>query len=283
MERLDFVRDEEKRVQCGADGKPQQTFVPFGGIVLRDAMHTCPRHGKIPTKAVVINGEESPTTCPICEREAEREQKAQAEALKRELAVAEQVERWRGMNIEREYWGKTLDDYKPRCEAQARAKAAVSRLIERKQGKVVLLGANGCGKTHLGTMAVKALGGKVLTVYEIATEIRQSYSPLAEKTELEITGELASIPMLFIDELGRTSGSAAERNWLSYILDKRHQRGLPFMIGSNSHLSRDCPNGKAGCPLCFEMMLGDDILSRLGQDTEIVTLYDAPDYRRIRK
>ena len=128
--------------------------------------------------------------------------------------------------------------------------------------------------------AAKALGGKVYTMYEISTMIRQAYSSLAKKTELEIVQELASVPMLFIDEMGRSKGSKAEQDWLSYILDKRHQRKLPFMLGTNSHLMRDCPHGKQHCEQCFENFLGNDILSRLGQDSEIVTMYDAPDYRR---
>ena len=149
--------------------------------------------------------------------------------------------------------------------------------------KAAIVGSNGCGKTHLGSCAVKMLGGKVFTMYEISCQIRQAYSPLAKRTELDIVGELASIPMLFIDEMGRSKGSSAELNWLSYILDKRHQRGLPFMLSTNSHLMRDCPNGKKHCERCFENFLGNDILSRLGQDSEIVTMYDAPDYRRRKK
>ena len=113
-------------------------------------------------------------------------------------------------------------------------------------------------------------------MYEITTMIRQSYSARAEKTELEITKELASLPMLVIDEMGRTKGSDAELNWLSYILDKRHTRRLPFMILSNTHLSRDCP--KKGCDSCFERFVNNDVLSRLRQETKIITI-KAPDYR----
>ena len=81
-------------------------------------------------------------------------------------------------------------------EYNSMAKAAMSRLIERKHGKVILLGTNGCGKTNLGSVAVMALGGLILTMYEVSTMIRQSYSPLAKRTELEIVGELASVPLL---------------------------------------------------------------------------------------
>ena len=149
-------------------------------------------------------------------------------------------------------------------------------MIAKKSGKIILLGSNGVGKTFLGSMAIKALGGKILSMYEITTMIRHSYSVKAEKTELEIVQDLASIPMLVIDEMGRTKGSDAELNWLSYILDKRHTRDLPFMILTNTHLSRDCP--KKGCDSCFERFVNNDVLSRLRQNSQIITI-KAPDYR----
>ncbi|MBQ7166266.1 MAG: hypothetical protein IJR93_04910 [Treponema sp.] len=280
MQTLDFARNGEGRVMTDGDGKPRQEFHQFSGIEFKQGVFKCKKHGDVPVQVAILHGEQIPPDCPICKREKERMLSEQEAARAEEARRSAQIERYREMNIEREYWGKTLDDYKPLCESQAMAKAAMSRLIERKHGKVILLGTNGCGKTNLGSVAVMALGGKVLTMYEISCTIRQAYSPLAKRTELEIVEELATIPMLFIDEVGRSKGSAAELNWLSYVLDKRHQRGLPFGLGSNSHLSRDCPHGRDGCPQCFEALLGSDILSRLGQDTEIVTMYDAPDYRR---
>lgn len=280
MKVLETVRNDVGQAMTDGNGNVKKEFTQVHPISTLKMVHFCPKHGEVPCEVLVLNGEPTPTSCPICEREEERRREAEEEERRKENERKAQIERYREMNIEPEYYDKTLDDYKPVVKSQAEAKAAVERLIERKRGKVVLLGKNGCGKTHLGTMAVKALGGKVLTMYEITTMIRQSYSPLATRTELEIVGELASIPMLFIDEMGRTSGSKAELNWLSHILDKRHQRGLPFMLGTNSHLMRDCPNGRKHCEQCFENFLGNDILSRLGQDSEIVTMYDAPDYRR---
>ena len=276
-------RDENGHAVCDENGNIRKSFIPFGEISIRTAIFKCPRHGEIPTKILYINGEEQPSICPVCDREVEISKEQKAELQRKRFARERQIALYRDMNVEQEYWDKTIDDYKPMVKSQERAKSAVERLIARKKGKVILLGKNGCGKTHLGSVAVKALGGKVLTMYEIATMIRQSYSSLAVKSELAIVSELAEIPMLFIDEMGRSKGSSAELNWLSYILDKRHQRGLPFMIGTNSHLAKDCPNGPLHCEQCFEKFLGSDIISRLMQDSELVTLYDAPDYRSMKK
>lgn len=283
MEVLAKERDGNGRVVCGVDGKPKETFVNAFELKTQTVPLVCPKHGRVECTVAVFNGSPMNPVCPKCEEEAEAEYQRELEERRREAEERERIERLKEMNIEKEYWGKTLDDYKPQVDFQVQAKAAVAHLIERRQGKVLLLGANGTGKTHLGAVAVMALGGKMLTMYEITTMIRQSYSPLAKRSELEIVNELASLPMLFIDEMGRTKGSAAELNWLSYILDKRHTRGLPFMLSTNSHLSRNCPHGKDGCPQCFENFLGNDILSRLGQDSQIITMHDAPDYRRFGK
>lgn len=256
----------------------------FHGLKLRPIetkkiIFKCEKHGEVPVEVIISDNEVVNPHCPICEREEEARLEAQREKERKEKEREEQIARYKSMNIEQEFWDKTIDDYKPTCECQQKAKDAVKRLIERKHGKVILIGNNGAGKSHLGNAAVSALGGKVLTVYEVNAMIRQSYSSLATKTELEIVQELASVPMLFLDEFGRSKNSKFQLDWLSFVLDKRHQRGLPFMFAGNGHLRRDCPNGK-DCDECFETYLGEDILSRLRQDTEVITMYDAPDYRR---
>lgn len=252
----------------------KSVFEPFRNLFKKtECDFTCEKHGNVHGWTYERNGESPELVCPKCEKEAEIEKQ------EKQIAELERVKRensYRERNIEPEFWNKSLDDYNPQTAEQEKALEAVKKLIAEKSGKIVLLGSNGVGKTMLGSMAVKALGGKILSMYEITTMIRQSYSAKAEKTELEIVQELASIPMLVIDEMGRTKGSDAELNWLSFILDKRHTRNLPFMILTNTHLSRNCPHN--GCENCFERFVNNDVLSRLRQNTKIITI-KAPDYR----
>lgn len=237
----------------------------------------CEKHGNYQWKHIVYaNGLENLPVCELCEKEKEDEEKLLE--LKRERE--KQIEKYRQGNIEQEYWDKDFSDYIPETETQGKALKAVERIVEAKEGKLILLGSNGVGKTMLASIVAKKLGGKILSMYEISTMIRQSYTARADKTELEIVQELASIPFLAIDELGRTKGSDAELNWLSYVLDKRHVRNLPFMILSNTHLKSKCADG--GCSMCFENYMNSDILSRLRQNTVLINV-DGPDYRSRRK
>lgn len=117
------------------------------------------------------------------------------------------------------------------------------------------------------------------SMYEISTMIRQSYTTVAKESELEIVNRLASCPMLAIDEIGRTKGGEAEQNWLSYIIDKRHVRELPLAMASNKLPRRLITDVSKDVP--FESYIDSDILSRFQQDTEIITLIDSRDHRRM--
>jgi DNA replication protein DnaC len=256
------------------NGKPKKPeFVPFFPKMI-EVEYVCKKHGKVRTQ--VFEGREANAQCPLCAAEEEKLENEKLEKIRKEAAERAKREQFEQQNIEPEYWDKKLEDVIIKTESQKQAVDAVKKMIERKSGKVILLGSNGVGKTLLGSIAVQSLGGKLLSMYEITTLIRQSYTAKAEKTELDIVRELAGMPMLVIDELGRTKGSSAELNWLSYILDKRHTRHLPFMLLSNTHLNRNCPNH--GCEQCFENFVNNDVISRLRQNSEIITI-EAPDFR----
>lgn len=248
------------------------TCLPF---TVNRCEFVCEKHGKVEGYYIETESERK-YVCEKCEAEEQEREQEEEIARQADLLRQERISRYKERNIEPEYWDKELKDFIPKTPEQKKALEAVKQMIAEKSGKVILLGNNGVGKTFLGSMAVKAMGGKILSMYEITTMIRQSYSVKAVKTELEIVQELASIPMLVIDEMGRSKGSEAELNWLSYILDKRHTRNLPFMLLTNTHLSRDCP--KKGCDFCFERYVNNDVLSRLRQNSQIITI-KAPDYR----
>ncbi len=199
-------------------------------------------------------------SCPECDHELDEENARRDEQMIREQEVA----RWKRCNIEPLYFPASLENFTANTPELEKAKAAIETLIAEKSGKLIMLGKNGTGKTHLAVCAVKALGGAIYTMYEISVRIRATYTPIAREGEQEVVDDLSRIPLLVIDEIGRTKGSEAEENWLSYIIDKRNSRSLPLILISNKHAKKTCPvSPKDGCKDCLENYITEDVMSRL--------------------
>lgn len=236
-------------------------------------MAHCEKHGDYTEQTADVFGISLHTGCPACEKE--RDEIEYQEGV-RQAQEAER-ERLESLNIEPMYFTSTLDNFMAGSPEQQRALSYAQAMVKDRAGKLVLLGSNGTGKTHLAVGIVRVIGGAIYSMYEITTRIRASYVSGAKETELQIVDELARIPMLAIDEIGRTKGSDAETNWLSYICDKRHTRGLPLMLISNKHARKTCPDG--GCQNCLENYISEDIMSRLSEDGHLVNM-TGEDYRR---
>lgn len=244
--------------------------------------NTCEKHGVFIQKKYK-NGTYS--RCPkCCEEEAEAWKKKRAEENEKERQAQinakerrERIDRCISANISPAFYFAELADYVPKTKAQEEAKKAVQNLIETERGKIIMLGSNGAGKTMLASIACQHLGGKIYTMYEISAMIRQSYTQKAEKSELEIVNELADLPFLVIDEIGRVTSSEAVQNWFSFILDKRHAFCKPTIIIGNLHFKKDCEQG--GCPKCFENYFDNDILSRFHEETTVINI-KCPDGRK---
>lgn len=218
----------------------------------------------------------TPKFCPKCEEEREHERKMR----EAEDARIELLKEYRSRNISPEFFDKGFEDFIAKTKGQQAALDAVKELISSRKGKLILIGTNGAGKTMLGNIAVKIMGGKIYTMYEIATRIRQSYAAGATETELEILNELINEPLLVIDEVGRLKMSESVQDWFSFILDKRHTYNKPFFLIGNLHFNKDCDKRKdGGCPKCFENYFDKDILSRLTQNSVIIEII-ADDNRR---
>ena len=236
----------------------------------------CPVHGVFIAEYVEYeDGSVNQITfCPKCEKEKiEHEQK-----ILQKQAQEEKIQHCKQCNVEPEYYDKTLEDYIPKTESQKKALEGAKKILSGKIKKLVLIGDYGTGKTMLGSILANVTNGKIYSMYEISTMIRQSYTVKAVKTELEIVEELASVSGVFVlDEMGRSKNSDFNQNWISYVFDKRHVRNLPFVLIKNGHLRKNCPNN--GCPECFENSIDGDVISRLRQNSEIIEIH-GDDYRK---
>ena len=219
--------------------------------------------------------------CPDCIDKEDRKQKAienqQKEKRKKEWLA--------NIGVKADYETATLGTYEAKTDSQRKALNACKLLKDGAIKKLILLGSNGVGKTHLACALVKLMNGKIITAYEMFALYRSCFS--GQNSEIKLLHEFSSYPLLVIDEFGRTKGSEAEENFLSAILDARHSDGLPTMILSNLIRKRDClhyQNNKEACKTrnckgCLEMWLTSDLISRLREDTEVIVI-EGEDYRR---
>lgn len=232
----------------------------------------CMTHGPYRVHVVELdNGVKTvtPNRCPICEKE----RKEELTKRNKERIYNERIKSYKKSNITSEFFDKELSDYIATTVAQKAALNAIQEMIETRKGKIIIIGSNGCGKTMLGSLAVKAMGGYIYTIFEIATRIRQSYAAGSKETELDILNELVNAPLLVIDEIGRVKTTEAVLDWFSYIIDKRHTYNKPIILLGNLHFGKDCDNKeKGGCPRCFENCFDNDCISRLRQDSKIIEI-----------
>lgn len=140
---------------------------------------------------------------------------------------------------------------------------------ERPAGWLVLLGANGAGKTHLAT----AVAGYRLeqgdtvafaTVPDLLDELRATFDPGSGERFDELFGRLRDVDLLVLDDLGAHQSSAWAQEKLYQLLNYRHLGRRPTVVTSDLELSKLEPR----------------IASRLA-DLQSSTVYEllAPDYR----
>ena len=219
--------------------------------------------------------------CEECVDKYERKQKA----IENQIKENRKKEWLKVIGVKADYETATLGTYEAKTDSQKAALNACKLLKDGGIKKLILLGSNGVGKTHLASALVKLMNGKIITAYEMFALYRSCFS--GQNSEIELLHKFSTYPLLVIDEFGRTKGSEAEENFLSAILDARHSDGLPTMILSNLIRKRDCifykENKEAcktrNCKGCLEMWLTSDLISRLREDTKVI-LIEGEDYRR---
>jgi len=142
---------------------------------------------------------------------------------------------------------------------------------------LLLVGENGCGKTHLVSACVKAAVAQgvpslFLTTVDFLDALRRGYdrrdANAADPRDLE--QEAARVDLLVLDDLGSEKLPADERgDWLRErmyaLVDRRYRRMLPMLITTNRSDEE------------LETRLGQRIFRRLVATLEVVPI-SAGDY-----
>lgn len=227
-------------------------------------MGFCEKHGEYESEQLVILGRTFRTSCPLCDAEEKAEQARKVQ----EAELAKRAEELQKRGIEPEYFNATLENYKAENDSE---QAALNACIDMDCGainKIVLLGSNGVGKTHLASALALKHKGIVITMFKLSDLIRRGYRE--NKTDCDVLDSILRYPFIAIDEIGRTKGSDAERNWFSYLVDKAHARNIKLMLISNRQTAKHLPQERKG--EAFEYFVDNDVISRLQAKCKVVEI-----------
>ncbi len=161
-------------------------------------------------------------------------EKELAEEAEKEAAYQTQ-KRVETSGVPRRYWHSTFDTYIPRDDKDSRNLETVRNFskLESNDKVLLLLGAKGLGKTHLGSAIIRNCGGKFISIEELIFKYESAQDFHAKINREELMESYSSTNMLVIDEIGRSMQQEKENALLNYILRRRYENMLPTVLISN--------------------------------------------------
>jgi len=124
-------------------------------------------------------------------------------------------------------------------ERFSRAYEGAKAFAQDPQGWLVLMGASGCGKTHLAAAVANHCivnGHTVLfiVVPDLLDHLRATFSPSSDITYDELFEQVRNVPLLILDDLGTQSSTPWAREKLYQVINHRYNARLPTVITTNN-------------------------------------------------
>ncbi len=252
-ESMQSVADLAQSAIAAVKAKPTPTPRPFV-----PQFAECETHGQYPMNMQDERGGERwfPTGCPICRKQ---------ENAARLLAAS---------NIPKRFVGCDFDNYEASSDEQQRVLRRCE-VYAREFGKyrdagacLLLCGRPGTGKNHLATAISRRLLADGYSVLRIkASQYLDAYwSKGFDEREAWLHG-MASVDLLMIDEIGRSSNAKSAQDAFFRLLDARYEAQLPNLLATN--LNRE------------ELIevLGDATYDRLTQGGSVRLTFDWDSFR----
>lgn len=213
-----------------------------------------------------------PCSCRDAEIRAEDDAK---KARHRERARQRRIE-W--AEIPDMFAGATLKGYRKVPGTEEAFQAVKDYLTHRKENfaagrGVILMGAVGCGKTHLGCAVLNCAleDGYHAAYWNVPQQLEMMmYGRADDIDQMRILDKALLADVLLLDDLGAEKASDWTRKELVIILDERYRENRPTIVTSNLMLTDN--ELRATC--------GDRAFSRLNSDHYQTVALTAADYRR---
>lgn len=230
----------------------------------------CEQHG--PYRSLRLYGEHW-TQCQPCQdalrEQQERERKEQERAWQCQERIAESG--LRGRFSDATFASYVAHGAKQRAVLEA-CRSYVQQLNVREWKPLLLLGAVGTGKTHLGAAMVRACiesqntAARLATAREIVRDIRSTWRRDAIKSEEEAIASWQQVSLLVVDEVGVGFGTESEAMQLLEIIDGRYVARRPTVLLSNLVVPE------------LQALLGERAFDRIRENATVLVC-DWPSYR----
>lgn len=219
----------------------------------------CNKHGEYKSQITEILGRKIFIGCPQCEAE---KTKKELEELKQQEQLAIEKD-YINRGIEPEFFNATLENFIPENASEQKALEAAQLMASGQIKKILLIGKNGVGKTHLVSALAKIINGRVITMFQFSSLLRSGYN--RKKTEIEtIEEELLIYDLIVIDEYGLSKCSEMELNSLAYLVDKCHTRNKCIVLVSNLFTSKSAQSD------AIENYIPNAVISRFKCNSAII-------------
>lgn len=165
----------------------------------------------------------------IKQREKELAEQAEKEAA---YQMQRSVE---SSGVPRRYWHVDFDTYISRNEKDLKNLETIKKFtsLDNNDKVLILLGAKGLVKTHLGSAIIRNCGGKFISIEELIFKYESAQDFHAKTNREELMDLYSSTKMLVIDEIGGSMQQEKENALLNYILRRRYENMLPTVLISN--------------------------------------------------
>lgn len=221
----------------------------------------CDRHGPYMANGTQLTKRVVWSPCPACKAE---EQQREIEMNRRAAKAMERERIQQGVmraGLPARFIGRTLESFNAESQDQQKALAISKEFVAdwknvyKKGMWLVFSGKPGTGKSHLAVAILQALMpeyvGRYMTCMELFQKIRGTWRRDSELSEEQVISEMASTPLLVIDEIGAQNGTDSEMLHLFDVLDKRYRDMMPTILLTNQN--------KEG----FKQFVGDRVYDRM--------------------
>ena len=134
--------------------------------------------------------------------------------------------------------GKRFNTFNPRVPGLQEAYQHSTQFAKMPDGWLLLVGPNGCGKTHLAAAIANdclEAGAVVLfaTVPDLLDHLRAAFAPESHEVFDQLFARMREAEMLILDDLGAQQSSPWASEKLFQLLNYRYNSGFPTVITAN--------------------------------------------------